>query len=213
MFVTKMTPTHNDIVASLHRTQQTYTGDNNSTSTADDEESVAEAHKQESRELLQTIELLNVGVIGYMPTKKKSGMTRISFENWNSLGIFTQSWKMDKLNSKVQRLDLDVITGCETQTDWRFVPPKRQLEQLLTPGLARTTIAANNTMGQKINRDQVGGTAAAVLGQLNDVLTEVGKDTSGLGRWAWIRLGQKEHIHTYIMAAYCPCCSKGAQKW
>lgn len=68
------------------------------------------------------MELIADGHVGYMPTNRLKTI-RIFFGNWNSLGIFTLSWKMDKLNVMFQRLDLNVIAGCETQVDWRYVPP------------------------------------------------------------------------------------------
>ena len=126
------TPSSSDIRRSLH--QKETLGEESSLRSRDYINATTSAQEQATNELRRTIELLDDGGSGYLPTKKRSGLVRLYFENWNSLGVFTQKWKMDKLNATIQKLDLDIVTGCESQVDWRFVPPTRQFQQLLTPG-------------------------------------------------------------------------------
>ncbi|KAL3780888.1 hypothetical protein HJC23_009934 [Cyclotella cryptica] len=128
------------------------------------------------REMEQLVHLLQDGGAGYMPRKKRSGWVRIMFENWNSLGIFTHGWKMDRLNQLVKDLQVDVVAGC---------------------------IAANNVT-EVINRDQMGGTAVTAIGRLSDVVTAVGCDVTGLGRWSWIRVGTALRS-TRVVCGYMPC--------
>jgi hypothetical protein len=57
---------------------------------------VGEVGTAEMNELRRTMELLRDGGYGYLPQHKQSGNVRIIMENFNSLGICTQSWKIDK---------------------------------------------------------------------------------------------------------------------
>jgi len=129
------------------------------------------------------LELLEDGGVGYMPDKKHNGWIRLMFENWNSLGIYTQSWKVDRLNYLVKHLNIDIVAGCECQTDWSFVNSDNQFHSLLSPGRAKKGIASHNTT-ERIQRDQMGGTAITGVGRICDVITEVGHDSTGLGRWS-----------------------------
>ena len=92
----------------------------------EDMEPTPEAETQELHEFHATLELLSDRGIGYLPSTKRSGRVRVYFENWNSLGIFTQKWKLDKLNALIKQLSIDIVAGCESQVDWRFAPPHMQ---------------------------------------------------------------------------------------
>jgi len=136
--------THDDIMRhGLGRTQDdTLTSD-----PLEDTETTPEAEAQELCEFHATLELLSDGGIGYLPSTKRSGRVRLYFENWNSLGIFMQKWKLDKLNALIKQLPIDIVVGCESQVDWRFAPPHMQFTNLLTPGQGVKGIAAHNTTG------------------------------------------------------------------
>ena len=54
--------------------------------------------------------------------EKRAGWVRIMFENFNSIGIGTQTWKMERLNHLVKDLKIDIVAGCETNLDWRQLP-------------------------------------------------------------------------------------------
>ena len=161
------------------------------------------AKSQESREMKRMLEFLEDGGTGFMPDKKEGGWIRVMFENWNSLGVSTHSWKIDRLNYLIKRLHIDIVAGCECQCDWTMVDLNHQLTNLLVPGIAKKVVTANNTH-ERIHRDQKGGTAIAGIGRICDVISEVGYDTTGLGRWTWVKLGQAPHT-TRVVSAYLPC--------
>lgn len=176
---------------------------------------LSDALDTEHREMSHLIDLLRDGGVGYMPERKPSGWVRLMFENWNSLGIHTHSWKMDRLNHLVRSLQVDIVAGCESQCDWSLVPPAQHFLNLLSPGVTKTGIAANN-INERISRDQVGGTAVAAIGRLSDIVSDTGCDPTGLGRWSWIQLGHAERI-TKIVSGYLPCKpgrnSRGRTTW
>jgi hypothetical protein len=123
-----------------------------------------------------------------MPERKSGGWVRLMFENYNSLGIHTHSWKLDRLNHLTSSLQVDIISGCKTQCNWSFVSPAQHFLHLLAPGTTKSGIAACN-INEQISRDQVGGTAVAAIGRLSDIVSDTGCDPTGLGRWSWIKLG------------------------
>jgi hypothetical protein len=77
-------------------------------------------------------------------------MVRLYFQNWNSLGVFTQKWKLDKLNALIQQAQIDLVAGCKTQVDWWFAPPEKQFSHILAPDQAKKMIESNNTTGRPI---------------------------------------------------------------
>jgi hypothetical protein len=155
------------------------------------------------QEMDQLVSFLQDGGVGYMPSKKSGGWVRLMFENWNSLGLFTESWKIDRINQLIRDLQVDIVAGCECQCNWNYVPPRRQFLQLLSPGISTVGVASHN-ITETINRDQMGGTAIAAVGRLSDVVTEVGCDESGLARWSWIRIGTTARS-TRVVCGYLPC--------
>jgi len=155
------------------------------------------------RKMEQLVHLLQDGGVGFMPKRKGGGWVRVMFENWNSLGIFTHGWKVDRLNQLINNLQVDIVAGCESQCHWTLVPAKRQFSQLLCPGVSTCGIAANNVT-ETINRDQMGGTAITAIGRLSDVVKEVGCDTTGLARWSWLKVGTEEKS-TRVVCGYLPC--------
>ena len=84
--------------------------------------------------MANVISLLEHGGVGYLDATKRSGWIHIMFENFNSIGIGTQDWKMDCLNHIIRELKIDVLPGCETNTDWRFINPCDQMLDQLTLG-------------------------------------------------------------------------------
>ncbi len=202
-FLKKITPSHKD----LARPQANHTMQDNShyfdsISPTISANRLNLATDQESREMRHMLDLLDDGGVGYMPEKKQNGWIRLMFENWNSLGIYSQSWKIDRLNFLIKHLSIDIVAGCECQTDWSFVNPDNQFHSLLSPGQAKKGVAAHNTT-IKIQRDQMGGTAITGVGRICDVITDVGQDSIGLGRWSWITL-HDGNTTTRIISAYLP---------
>ena len=118
-FTARVQVTHLDIMN--QHSQQSKT-DDLSMATLDSEEVPTAIWEQEVREFQTTLELLSDGGVGYLPETKHNGRVRLYFENWNSLGLFTQRWKLDKLNETIKHLAVDVVAGCESQVDWSYVP-------------------------------------------------------------------------------------------
>jgi hypothetical protein len=124
------------------------------------------------------------------------------FENWNSLGIFTHSWKIDRINYLIKKHQIDVVAGCKSQCNWTTVPRHKQLTDIISPGYMKRGIMAHNTH-ENFHRDQVGGTAVLDVWRICDLISDKGSDPTGLGQWSWIKLGMGRVV-TRIIAAYLP---------
>jgi hypothetical protein len=120
-FLNTINVTHSDITRHMNAPMETqhYVQEQHTMATKES----THTFSQELDELRKTLTLLEDGGSGYLPNKKRSGLIRISFETWNSLGIHTNNWKVDKLNGLIRSLHLDVLTGCEVQCNWRYCPP------------------------------------------------------------------------------------------
>jgi hypothetical protein len=141
------------------------------------------------------------------------------FENFNSIGVGTQDWKVDRLNKLIKEHGIDVIAGCETNIDWRQVDSDHQLLDLLVPGMGKCGVISNNITGDLLHRAQRGGTMIAALGRLCDAITStngMGSDPTKLARFSWISLGNGT-VKTKVVSAYMPCRppsnSKGETTW
>ena len=66
------------------------------------------------------------------------------FENWNSLGVFTHNWKLDRLKYLIKHLHVDLLAGCELQCDWSFQDPGSLFLDLLANGQAMKGLASHN---------------------------------------------------------------------
>ena len=139
------------------------------------------AAAREDLEMNRTLAILMEGGTGYLPTYKTNGYIRIMFENWNSLGIFTHSWKIDRINYLIKKHQIDILAGCESQCNWTKVPRHKKLTDIISPGYMKRGITAHNTHEK--------GTAVLGVGRICDLISDKGSDPTGLGRWSWIKLG------------------------
>jgi hypothetical protein len=60
------------------------------------------------------------------------------------------------------KYDVDVISGVETQTDWRFVKPGDAFDNLIFRGEEQRSVVGSNTAEQKASQHQQGGTVMMV---------------------------------------------------
>jgi hypothetical protein len=117
------------------------------------------------------------------------------YENFSSLSVFATGHRKHKKIQQINKLasdyGVDLITGCETWTDWRFVTNEEsKFPNLFGNGLPSWGSCAFNLQDGKIKRDQWGGTCISAIGRFSSFVTGVGNDPSGLGWWAWLRVAR-----------------------
>jgi hypothetical protein len=134
------------------------------------------------------------------------------YKNFSSLGLFTEgpAWykKVRQLNKLMADYGVDVLAGCETRTDWGFVKKEDDRScNLFGNGQPTHRSHASNINNHKIKRYQWGGTCVTASGQFVSFVTLTGTDTTGLGWWSWIYVGDGGKL-TRVIVAYQPCSPK-----
>ena len=109
---------------------------------------------------------------------KPDDVVRVFFENFNSLGVFTQGKarrkKIKRLRELAGKYDIDVMCGVETQTDWRYAKTSENFDNLLFRGEERKSVVGFNSAEDKMCRHQEGGTAMVARGRLSGMVLESG---------------------------------------
>jgi hypothetical protein len=149
------------------------------------------------------------GVYGQVSFDKPDDVVWIMYENFSSLSIFTlgptRHKKVRQLNKLMSDYSVDLLAGCKMRTDWRFVSSKEdRFCNLFGNGQPTRGVCASNTNYGKIKCDQWGGTCITAAGHFSSFVTEVGFDSSGLGRWIWLYVGGGGKT-TRMIVAYQPC--------
>jgi hypothetical protein len=126
------------------------------------------------------------GVYGWIESDKPDNVIRVMYENFSSLSLFakgnTRHKKIRKINKLMQNYGVNILAGCETRTDWRFVMNKEdKFHNLFCRGQRTWGVAAHNTNDGKIRRDQIGGTCMMMVGHLASSVIESGSNLTGLG--------------------------------
>ena len=135
------------------------------------------------------------------------------YENFSSLALFTEGplWhrKIRQLHRLMSEYGIDLLSGCKMQTDWWFITKEEdRFCNLFGNGCPTWGIAASNINDQRIWRNQWGGTCITTVGCFSSSVAETGSDSSGLGRWTWVRVAGDRKT-TRMIVAYQPCDSRG----
>ena len=142
---------------------------------------------------------------------KSDGMIRLYFENVDGYSVDVQKHykdnrKLKYLNNLLQRLEVDVMGAVETRTHWDLLPGTHGLSRLLDQRDGGRCCGSHNKH-ERFSLFQQGGTCVASAETMVDSFVDSGVDTSGLGRWSWIRMKGRNTI-TRIVVAYSPCVTR-----
>ena len=110
--------------------------------------------------------LENIPVHGDELKQKKDSDIRIFFENIDGLSVdpsapaMNNNKKIKYLNALTAQLEIDVIGGAESRTNWPMLQPTHHLRQLLNIRDGGRTVVANNEH-ERFSVAQQGGTFLA----------------------------------------------------
>ena len=161
------------------------------------------------------------GAYGRIDPAKPNDVIRFMYENFSSLSLFLEGnlrhKKVRQINKLMSDYHIDILAGCETRTDWRFVKREEdKFHNLFCGGQNTRGVTAHNINDQKNRRDQIGGTCMMALGRLASSIMETGVDQTGLGRWCWMKIGGGGKF-TRTITAYQPTnprrTTKGETVW
>ena len=136
-----------------------------------------------------------------MLTRKPDSILRIMLHNINRLPINGKSDKSRKLVSMIAHKQIDIALLTEIGLGWKLLNNTDQWYERVRESFqsTRTEIAYNETEPEMTNRIQFGGVLAMAVDDVSHRILSQGKDPTGLGRWAWIRMEGKQ-VH-FIRAA------------
>jgi hypothetical protein len=116
--------------------------------------------------------------------------------------------KVRQLNKLMADYGDDVLAGCKTWTDWRFIKKEdNRFHNLFGNGQLTHGSHASNISDHKIKRDQWGDTCITASGRFASFVTLTGANTMSLGRWSWIYVGGRGKL-TSVIVVYQLCSPK-----
>ena len=135
---------------------------------------------------------------------KLEGVCRITGGNLAGFDTAARmNGKAEQLRAFIRAFQADIHCGQESNLNFRKLPPGCNLRSFLRTNRPLVTAQAHNERG-KSGRRQWGGTFVAAFDQTVEYVVETGKDTSGLGRWSWIKfMGKNGHV-ARVVSAYRP---------
>ncbi len=98
--------------------------------------------------------------------------------------------KIRQINKLMSDYGVDILAGCETRTDFRFVMEEdNKFCNLFGRGQPTKSVVAQNLNDEKRRRDQWGGTCMVTVGCISSFVKGTGTNTTGLGHWCWLYIG------------------------
>ena len=109
------------------------------------------------------------GAYGNIPIIKPDDSIRLMYENFSSLSVFStgamRHKKIWQINKLMADYGVDILAGCETRTDWRFVESEEDRYcNLFGNGHPTRGVCGYNINDKKMKRDQWGGTCISAFG-------------------------------------------------
>ena len=132
---------------------------------------------------------------------------RLVLANVGRLPVFKEEAKSRHFLDQLRHYHTDVLLGTEHGWNVKGVPPGYSWTERTRGELPRqASHFAWNTHDQCNNQASLaGGTFMVALHQAQPRICDRGKDTTGLGRWTWMRVQGRHGHHTRIISAYRPC--------
>ena len=150
---------------------------------------------------------------GNVLKEKQENHIRICMENVNNIvTLIKGNHKLDQAKTWLIKHEIDVACWIELGVPWHRRRLKEKLKSMMRCDSwdDQLTVAANN-VHEETGRRQFGGTATLAFNSMVATVASSGVDTSGLGRWSWMKFQGKLGKSTTIISVYCPCKSDGKQ--
>ena len=133
---------------------------------------------------------------------------RIYFENVDGFQLkpknrLENNLKIKYFNTLMKKLEVDIYGGVECQTQWDLVPHSHSLRKVMDLRDGAQCCRSFNKH-EKFGVRQQGGTFLVADQWVSTHLRDAGVDSSGLGRWSWMRF-EGNCITTRVIIAYQPC--------
>ena len=116
--------------------------------------------------------------------------------------------------AQMTKWDFDVLMWTEVGTCWRKANFCDNWENRITNTNKKTkaTFGCNTAELDNTKLLQMGGVGITLAGETIQRSIESGKDPSGLGRWSWDCIQEKQGQKTRVVLAHHPCTNVGQGK-
>lgn len=138
---------------------------------------------------------------------KKANTTRILAINVNGIGVTKHNEKSTSLRKWIQEKSVDVTCISETNVNWSKVRTMHTLWDRTKSWFEHRIIGVAYNVRQRISgreKKQQGGTATLLKDKIAHRHRDTGFDSTGLGRWSWVRISGKQGCVTRFITVYCP---------
>jgi hypothetical protein len=144
---------------------------------------------------------------------KEEETFRVGFQNIQYLSENAKTAKSRQLISYIVQKQYDVFMMAEVGLCWSLLSMENQwFERTFGKFRAmRACFAYNKTELGITKRLQTGGVGIVATDDVVHRIVEQGRDTTGLGRWAWIKLQGRQGTTIRIVTVYRPCDSTGPE--
>ena len=138
--------------------------------------------------------------------QKHKDTLRLSFLNVNGLPSFNDHVKNERLFNALKENSIDIIGMAEVNTNWGKIDVEQQWRARTRPWWeASKTITSYNIRDCSNSVFQPGGTLTQCINRCTHKVIASGTDSTGLGRWSWVRFRGSHEISLTVITAYRPC--------
>ena len=136
-YIKKLEPTHNELEARVAKDWSKLKKGYRKSQIKTTAVKYLQEIKQEEKRVEELLKDWSQGGYRHFILKKAEGIFRLLWEKFNSLSILTDKWDLctvRKLEVLRKNLNADMLSGCETQTNWYKVPNDKQFDRLVGIG-------------------------------------------------------------------------------
>ncbi len=137
-------------------------------------------------------------------TTRRTGTLRVALQNIQRLPVDRRDSKHEDLTHWLDKDGIDIAILTEINTYWPKVKPHQQWEERsegLFPQGIKSTFCYNKN-SEFPGTVQYGGVGLLAMGETRHRPCGTGEDSTGLGRWTWMRQQGKGECHLRVIGAY-----------
>jgi hypothetical protein len=135
--------------------------------------------------------------------KKRNSDFRYCFVNISGLPISMTHEKQDLITQTIENYEIDVLGLAEINLNLSRLDPHQQWQHRFSR-LKTNSHCSTNTHSTSTDRVLFGGTAYLTNETTSHKVSQKGSDTTGLGRWTWLKLTGRQGITVRIINGYRP---------
>ena len=128
---------------------------------------------------------------------------RIGHININGIPESKEDSKNDRIRQAINDHDMQIIGISETNRCWHLLNEEDRWISRIKGWweTSKSSVAYNVKDGELSTPYQPGGTLVLSVGEPAHRVIEIGRDTTGLGRWSWTRYRGKHDVILQVISA------------